>query len=102
MKSPLNCWYLDDGTLGGETEIVLNDLLKIKDATQSHGLELNPSKCELFLVNSSQFYSNNIAVTNVVKSFNDIYNGIKVIEKSDLSLLGSPIFPEAIEPILKP
>ena len=41
-------------------------------------------------------------VTNVIKRFNDLYNGIKVIEKSELSLLGAPIFPEAINSILNP
>ena len=38
----------------------------------------------------------------IVKRFNDICSGIKVVEKSKLSLLGAPIFLDAVQAILKP
>ena len=89
MKSDLNIFYLDDGTLGGEADTVLEDLLTIKGAFNTHGLELNPTKCEIFLVNSTND-QNDSNVTHVMNSFEDVCNGIKVIEKQHLSLLGAP------------
>ena len=130
MESPLNCWYLDDGTPGGDANTVLKDLLKIKKVYYSHGLELNTSKCELFQVKSAyddgatnSFFSNTWSFPNssntlfdsniwssssasdmssTFKCFNDLCNGIRILNKSELTLLGAPIFPEAVEPNLKP
>ena len=152
MESELNVWYLDDGTLGGDTNTVFNDLQKIKDATNTHGLEINPGKCELFIISpdpnqnvtsativheinemnvtnvtkvlggaagqsqssmertvtsssSCKILSRNIQdenVTNVINRFDDLFKGIKILNKSELSLLGAPIFPEAINTILNP
>ena len=50
-ESPLNSWYLDDGTLGGSVSQVMQDYNRILEATETLGLEVNASKCELFLVN---------------------------------------------------
>ena len=50
MKSELNVWYLDDGTLAGNVNTVMEDYCEILKALKSHGLEVNPSKCELFLI----------------------------------------------------
>merc|ERR1712020_54115 len=153
MESELNVWYLDDGTLGGDTNTVFNDLQKIKDATNTHGLEINPGKCELFIISpdpnqnvssativheikemnvtnvtkvlggavgqsqssmertvpsSSSLYNilsrniQDVNVTNVINRFDDLFKGIKILNKSELSLLGAPIFPEAINTILNP
>ena len=151
MESELNVWYLDDGTLGGHPETVFKDLQKIKEATNSHGLEINPTKCELFIINpirNQNLHEENAAnvigatnvqeckesnvtsvtkvgraagqsqssmertvtsssststnVTNVINCFNDLFNGIKIIKRSELSLLGAPIFPESINTILNP
>ena len=52
MESEFNCWFLDDGCLGGNPQTVITDLQKIKESFNSHGLELNTAKCELFLVDS--------------------------------------------------
>ena len=51
MKSEFNCWYLDDGTLGGDVDTVLKDAKEIMKAANTHGLQVNPSKSELFLIN---------------------------------------------------
>ena len=98
MKSELNVFYLDDGTLGGEVETVLEDLLKIKEIVNSHGLELNPTKCELFLVNPED----DMYVTNIRNHFNEVCKGIKVVQEQNLSLLGAPKLAEAIGSILEP
>ena len=149
MNSPLNVWYLDDVSLGGEADLVLQDILKIKEATDSLGLQLNTSQCEMFLIGSDQenlkspnstgaapFHGasvedqSNISFhsslwsfpdassstsivsqiwsfpksdgPNLIKRFNDICAGIRVLERSEVTLLGSPIFHEAVEPSLQP
>ena len=35
MESEFNCWYLDDGCLGGHPQTVVNDLQKIKETYNS-------------------------------------------------------------------
>ena len=49
MKSEFNVWYLDDGTLGGDANTVLEDAKEILKAVESHGLQVNPKKSKLFL-----------------------------------------------------
>ena len=43
-KSEFNCWYLDDGTLAGDVNTVLQDAQKITLAANFHGLKVNPKK----------------------------------------------------------
>ena len=52
-KSPLNIFYLDDGTLGGSDSQVLEDFKLIRENMKRLGLEINSAKCELYLVNHS-------------------------------------------------
>lgn len=88
LNSKFNVWYLDDGTLGGDVDTVLNDLIFLKNQFNTIGLELNFSKCELFFNK----------ITNkplTLSKFNAIAPGIKICEKSTLRLLGSPIFDDA-------
>ena len=96
-KSEFNCWYLDDGTLAGDAKSVLQDATKITLAANSHGLKVNPQKSELFLIRPES----NLC-KNAPNFFNTIMQGIKVVERTDLKLLGAPIFPEAIETVLDP
>ena len=49
-KSEFNCWYLDDSCLAGNVNTVLPDAQRITLAANSHGLEVNPKKSELFLI----------------------------------------------------
>lgn len=85
LASKFNVWYLDDGTLGGDANTVLADLSQIKNKFQSIGLELNFNKCELFIQNPCN--SNDIK-----EKFNALAPEIKIVDKSTLCLLGSPIF----------
>ena len=52
-------------------------------------MEINPNNCELFFCSNTDHA--------ILSSFNAIAPGIKTVQKSDLSLLGSPIFRDAIE-----
>ena len=56
MNTELNCWYLDDGTIAGDVNTVLDCFKKIINAKNTHGLEINPSKCELFIRNHMKSY----------------------------------------------
>ena len=47
MKSELNVWYMDDGTLGGDADVLLVDFNTVRRVGQEFGLELNEQKCEL-------------------------------------------------------
>jgi len=96
MKSELNVWYLDDGTLAGSLETVIDDYREILKALHSHGLEVNPTKCELFLIRPE---SNECI--QALSSFKSITEGVKLLNKSDLTLLGAPIFPEATLSVLE-
>ena len=44
-KNEIKVFYLDEGTLDGDVETVLNDYKKIQTAAATLGLEVNPSKC---------------------------------------------------------
>ena len=52
-NSSLNVWYLDDGFITGKMEDVLLDYTAIKETSESLGLVVNQSKCELFKINPS-------------------------------------------------
>ena len=95
MSSEFNCFYLDDGTIGGTQENVLSDYAKIQSAEKELGLAINPSKTELLLVNSVQKDPQEI-----LDSFNLVTPGIKLIDEDALTLLGAPIMPGGIANIL--
>jgi len=50
MASELNEWYLDDGTVADTPEVVLQDFQTIISENATLGLEVNPSKCEIFVL----------------------------------------------------
>ncbi|XP_037042412.1 uncharacterized protein LOC119078809 [Bradysia coprophila] len=87
LKSELNVWYLDDGTVCDDPDIVLNDFKTIINESEKLGLHINPSKCELF------FLSEKID-EEIVSKFNTICPEICVTTKEDLNLLGAPLFEE--------
>ena len=98
-NSQLKVFYLDDGTLGGDVDTVLKDYQFIQTVAATHGLELNPSKCKLFIIGSEANDS-----SNVYQKFCDASPGqcrIKLLQKDTLTLLGSPVLPEAIKSVLK-
>lgn len=47
MRSEFVLGYLDDLTLGGEAQTVLDDFIYLETAAKQFGLELNRSKCEV-------------------------------------------------------
>ncbi|XP_072937101.1 uncharacterized protein [Epargyreus clarus] len=92
LNSKFNVWYLDDGSLGGDTETVFTDFQEIMDKFSNIGLEVNFSKCELFVSNSKNVNEKN----SIIERFKTLAPNIKISDKHSLHLLGSPIFPESI------
>ncbi|KAJ8722193.1 hypothetical protein PYW08_004595 [Mythimna loreyi] len=88
LNSKFNVWYLDDGTLGGDVDTVLKDLTFLKNKLSSIGLQLNLSKCEIYLPRMTD------RQTTIAK-FNSIAPNIQITENNSLLLLGSPIFDES-------
>jgi hypothetical protein len=89
LKSSLNIWYLDDGTIGGKPEIVKQDLAVLLPRLKEMGLEVNATKCEMFCCGPN-------TSSPLVSSFSSLLPGLKELSRSTFYLLGSPIFPEAI------
>lgn len=90
LTSELNIWYLDDGTLGGEPDTVLNDFRLLIEKCKKIELEINPAKCEVFFCGEQD--------KSIIDQFDATSPGIKILE-NDLELLGAPITEEAMERI---
>lgn len=88
LNSKFNTWYLDDGSLGDKPDVVYNDLKTVIEHSKSIGLELNFDKCELFFVKNTD--------VSIISKFNSLCPNIRILEKSDLFLLGSPLNDEAL------
>ena len=63
---------------------------------QSHGLEVNPTKCKIFLINPKSK-----ECKETLTSFRSITDEVIQVEKEDLKILGSPIFPKAMLSVLE-
>ena len=95
-NSKVKLFYMDDGTLAGRPEEVLADLEKIKAAANSLGLELNTSKCELFI--KPHHEDNSDCITAM---FEAAAPEVKILSRETLTLLGAPIAAEAIDGVLQ-
>ncbi|XP_048479848.1 uncharacterized protein LOC125489131 [Plutella xylostella] len=92
LKSKLNMWYLDDGTLGGESDTVLDDLGTLTDNMREIGLELNSSKCEIFIPS----HISEARKSTIIQRFNSLAPNIKILDETSLRLLGAPIHEQSI------
>ncbi|GAV00558.1 hypothetical protein RvY_11387-2 [Ramazzottius varieornatus] len=96
LQSPFNVWYLDDATLGGDFELVSRDFQTIVKIGASLGLELNTSKCEFVVCGGTPTQQQ---VTR--QKMKLLCPGVIFPDKETLTLLGAPVFPEAIPPVLE-
>ena len=95
LESEVNLWYLDDGTIIGTAWSVLSDYKKIKDASKSLGLEVNPGKCKILLIRPKEDDISTIA------NFRELAPEIREISMDNLTMLGSSIMREAIDGVLQ-
>jgi hypothetical protein len=92
MQSEFNVWFFDDGTIGGDPDVVLADIRTVLDYASISGLELNFEKCEVtFLGHYSQ---------GLYDDLEELMPGLKLVDKGNLELLGSPIHQEGIKSAL--
>ena len=80
MKSELNIWYMDDGTLGGDAENLVTDFLTIINTGKELGLIVNPQKCEIITDDMV-----------IVEKFKSLTPEIIHTSPSVATLLGAPI-----------
>ena len=80
LKSEFGVWYLDDGTLGGSGDNLLNDFQTVLSEARHIGLTLNEQKCEL--ITSDQ---------NVIARFRSVAPDILVLKPEQAVLLGAPV-----------
>ena len=79
LQSDIVFGYLDDVTLGGEAQVVADDVASIIDRGGALGLLLNPSKCEVIVTSPPP------ALPAPLDTF------VKAIDAGDSILLGAPI-----------
>nr|XP_053643562.1 uncharacterized protein LOC128696353 [Cherax quadricarinatus] len=89
LRSKLNIWYLDDGTLAGTEESLVGDLQLVKTQGEDLGLILNPSKCEIVTANQE-----------IINAVRRILPEVSTTP-SNSTLLGAPLGHQAIDTVLK-
>ncbi|XP_073955687.1 uncharacterized protein [Choristoneura fumiferana] len=93
LRSPLNVWYLDDGTIGGRPEEVERDLLVLLPRLRDLGLEVNTAKCEFFPCGRES--------CALFPLFSSLLPGLRELNTDSFCLLGAPIFPSAVPEALE-
>ena len=99
-ESELNQWYLDDGVLAGDPSTVLQDLDKIIQASDALGLQVKPSKCELYFTKNpeAQLSADELSIKT---DFEAKAPGIRVLAQDEWTLLGAPVTEAAGDSILR-
>ena len=91
LQSPFNCWYLDDATIGSDLHSVLEDLELVMEQCASVGLEVNMSKCEIFVFGGSKAdQQQDKAIARAS------FPAPSFPSSTELTLLGAPVLPEAV------
>ena len=87
LESKINIWYLDDGNIADDFEVVLRDLKNTPKLEQIYGLSLNTGKCDFCLLGqtTSTYYN------SILTQFRKNCPKIKIKTKEELLILGSPI-----------
>lgn len=96
IKSDLNLWYLDDGILSGDIDIVLADLITLIENFDKIGLKLNFAKCQIY-------FSDNFSAeerSSAMSSFNAVIPGFQSLSRDNLFVLGAPLTDESISPLV--
>ena len=86
LSSPLNLWYLDDGTLGGSPFQVLADFELIQSEGIHISLQVNAGKCEVVDLNGCCDLS--------------CFENVQQVDVTNLILLGAPLGRQAMSSVL--
>ena len=85
--APFNCWYLDDGTLGGKVSTICADLEELMLGMAKIGLDINPAKCEIILPSTATDEQRASAVGKI----HLLLPRAPVVTDAELTVLGAPI-----------
>lgn len=91
LELDLNLWYLDDGTIAGSPDVVLNAFHIIIEKADEIGLSLNHRKCEMAILGQ---YTTEDKIT-LLDLFDKVSPGIQEIELNNAFLLGCPLTDQA-------
>ena len=91
INTSINVWYLDDGTLAGPPQQIINSITTLTPKLAEIGLVLKPSKCEVMSLSSE---SSNAGAA--VQKLQTLLPAIQVLNRNQLMLLNSPILDEAL------
>ena len=80
LRSELRIFYMDDGTLGGSLDDVLDDLHTVRNAAEDFGLHLNLTKSEVICVDPR-------TKDTMLNAAHDLC----IVSPDQATLLGSPI-----------
>ena len=80
ISSELNLWYLDDGSVGGDIDVLIRDFQTVRQQAAELGLIINEAKCELICDDSE-----------VVKQFHEVAPNVVNVRCENAMLLGAPI-----------
>ena len=83
LESEFCVWYLDDGTIGGPSELLSEDLQSVVHEGAALGLFLNERKCEVICIDTG-LISGPPSVTSLIP-------GAQLIQSGCATLLGSSI-----------
>ena len=86
LSSVFNVWYLDDGTLSGSLQSITEDLEHILHKTPQLGLNLNLSKCKLYVSGAVPSFA-----SGVINQLHLLASSIRLLDPSDVMLLESPL-----------
>ena len=92
----MNEWYLDDGNIADEADVVLNDFRRLIVGLANMGLQIISSKCELVFLDNQEEHNRE----QILKKFRQICTLIETTEIEDLVILGSPLGKWSLEKIL--
>lgn len=95
IQVPFNAWYLDDGTLGGPMEDLLEEVRRILAFEAVSGLVLNTAKCEVFAPGTDPD-------DPTLSALSALLPGCRVVSEHEVTLLGAPLLPPALSSLLDP
>ena len=91
LTCPFTAWYCDDGVLIGSAEEVCDDVRRIQAFEAVSGLALNPSKCEVHVVNGDHQDAE-----RALQEIQSVLPEVAVADVESLELLGAALYDEGL------
>ena len=96
LQLELNCWYLDDASLGDTPDAVLHGLRLVIENAEAVGPSLNPEKSEIAILGAESEEEH----LRILGMFREVTPGMIDLEPCAATLLGGPLSTAAMESIL--